>query len=123
MPRDDVFTRWQEGDATPAEALRALLSDLDEVTDVRKRAEAAESDLRAKLSEVVAALGGRAEHGGTKLALTAPSVRRSFDARALERLGLELEVTHPDIAQRLFEARRETMQAGSLRIERRKERE
>lgn len=113
----DAFTRWQAGDATPTEALRALLSDLDEVQDVRKRAEAAEADLRARLSEIVSALGGRAEHAGTKLTLTAPSVRRSYDAKALEHLVADLVLTYPAIAARIQSARRESMQAGSLRIE------
>lgn len=112
-----IYERWQDGDATPTEALRAILSDLEEIQDVRKRAEAAESDLRAKLSEVVSALGGRAEYAGTKLTLTAPSVRRSYDSKALEQLALDLVSEYPAIAARIQATRRESMTAGSLRIE------
>lgn len=111
-----VYEDWKEGWATSTEALNGLLSDLQEVQEVKARAVAEEERIRAALSEVVDAMGGRVEVGATRLTITAPFKRVRYDSKKLDKLIVDLVPTHPELAARIRAARSETMQTGSLQI-------
>lgn len=116
------YEQWLEGYITPEEALRALLSDLGEVESELQPLEAEKQVLRARISEVVDRIGGKAEIAGFgRLEITAPVKTASYDRKALDALMLELfERNELELARRIAACRQESARAGGLRITREK---
>lgn len=117
MPNTTIFSDWQSGSISDREALRALLSDLGEVESQIAPLEIEKSELRAQISEVLAALGGRADADGFRLTLTSPSIVPRYDAKELDHIVGYLQAQGEDaIANLILSARKESSRAGMLRI-------
>lgn len=117
-----TFTEWDSGELTDVQAVRALAMELGEVESELAPLEAQRARLRDELSRVVAHMGGKAEVPGFgALAMTAPSITNSYDAKRLDELVLSLiaEGQH-DYAEAIANCRKQTQRAGSLRIVREK---
>jgi hypothetical protein len=114
----NLFAQWQDGTATDIETLRTLWSDLREVESDIAPLEAERQKLRDQISQVVAKTGAVELPGLGKAQITAGTVTKSYDRAALDELIIELtEQGYAPIAQQIAHCRRESMRAGSLRIE------
>lgn len=117
-----VYKQWQEGLIGPEQALRALVSDLGEVESDYTLYAAQREALRAELSQVVDALGGKAEVAGFgRLEITSPVKTASYDRKALDDLVIDLtQAGLGEVAQRIARCRTQSARAGGLRITREK---
>lgn len=113
-----AFAEWDAGTITDTQALHALAMELGEVESELAPLEAQRQRLRDELSRVVAHMGGKAEVAGFgQLTMTAPSVSRSYDAKGLDELCLQLiQDGYGPIAEQIARYCRESARTGSLRI-------
>jgi hypothetical protein len=118
----DTYQAWQDGYATPLEALRALCMDLGEVESELDPLTAQRETLRNQISEVLARIDGeKAEvKGFGTLRLTQASITKGYDKAKIQALINELVEDYPEIAARLVACETQTMRSGGLRIEREK---
>lgn len=112
----DAYQDYLDGHLTAQQALRALLSDLGEIEDQLNTLNKQRDGMRDAISSIIAREGNQ-EIGDTRLLITNASVTISYDRKALDDLALRLTATHPEIAAELARCRKESMRAGSLRIE------
>jgi hypothetical protein len=118
-----IFEQWKAGDVGTFEALRALTSDLAEVESELEPVQKEREQLRAQVSELVDAAGGKAEiRGFGKLEITSASRTTSYDKKALQGLVNDLVAEGwGEIARRILDCEKESARAGSLRITREKQ--
>ena len=117
-----MYTAWQDGDATPMEALRNLCMDLGEIESELDPLTAQRETVRNQISEVLARVDGeKAEIKGFGVVrLTQASITKGYDKAKIQALINALIEDYPDIAARLVACETQTMRAGGLRIEREK---
>lgn len=117
-----TFDDWADGRMNDADALRALCRDLGEVESQLAPLEAERQQLRDQISRVLDRAGGKAQIAGFGgLEITSPSIVRSYDKKALDRLLLDLASEAPEMAARIAQCRTESARAGGLRITREKQ--
>lgn len=118
----NVFEQWQDGLIGPEQALRALCSDLGEVESEYQLYAGQREALRAEISHVVDALGGKADVPGFgRLEITGPAKTASYDRKALDDLIIDLtQAGLGEVAQRIAACRTQSARAGGLRITREK---
>jgi len=109
--RDIIFVRQN------VEKLLRLYRDAE---DQVKHFEEWKGEIREVLSLAATHMGKTEFEGGT-ISISSPSKRPSYDTNALDELSLSLIATHPDIATLIQNTRKITEVAGSLRIEKPKE--
>jgi hypothetical protein len=114
-----TIERFQEGDIQAEQALDELVASLDSLDDKLAPLEEQKKVLRDHISVVLEyATGGRkTEVRGYELQITQASTTTTFDAKALEKLALDLvEEGQGEVARRLLACKKESSRAGSLRI-------
>lgn len=116
MTTGDPFDAWSAGALSAHQALHALLANLGEVESEIARLEQARARLRDQIAQIVAR-EGPVTVGDRRALITEAAVVASYDRQALDDLVARLARTHPQIAQDISACRRETLRAGSLRIE------
>lgn len=118
-----IFDDWKTGNVGVYEALRAVTLDLAECESELEPLQREREQLRAQVSELVDAAGGKAEVPGFgKLEITPASRTTSYDKRALQSLVNDLVAEGcGEIAGRILACERESSRAGSLRITREKQ--
>lgn len=122
--RQNIYSAWLDGEASPMEALRSLCDDYTELDDTYKQFEAMREQTRAQISHVLEKLDGKADIAGFgHLEITAPAITVGYDRAKIRALLDELYEDHPDIAARLAACQTKSARAGGLRIEREKPRD
>lgn len=119
----NAYEDWKGGTISPIEALRYVTSDLTEVESELEPLTKEREQLRAQVSELVNAVGGRAEIPGYgKLEITSPSKTVKYDTKRIDAVMVRcLREGYPEIAEAISDCMVESGRAGSLRITREKQ--
>lgn len=119
----ETIERWQEGDLSDLEALRALALNLGEVESDLEPLTREREYLREQIGRIVARQSGQKAEvkGFGTLAITGGGETTSYDAKALDGLMAKLLANgYGEIAEELAQARKTSQRAASLRITREK---
>jgi len=119
MNSDPIWSSYQEGLVTPREVLRALVADLSGVPTRKSGVEQDESTLRERIGLALARLDEPEpiHIDGFTLELRGPSIRQSYNAKALDALAQQLaDAGQEDIAAQIRACRTPQAVAGGLGI-------
>lgn len=122
MNIETTYQKWQSGEITSKTALQELTNQLVAVEDRLEPLQEQRNLIRAQLSELVEALGGKAELPGFgSLVNQSASITTSYDRKKMDALVAKLAQEHPEIAAEISECRTQSSRAGGLVIRRAKE--
>lgn len=109
-----IFDDWKSGDVGVFEALRAVTSDLAEVESDLEPLQKEREQLRAQVSELVDAAGGKAEIPGFgKLEITSASKTLRYDTKRIDAVMVRcLREGYPEIAEAISDCMVESARAG-----------
>jgi hypothetical protein len=120
---NDPYLQWSDGFLTSHQAIRALCMELGEIESELEPLTSQREALRARIAEIVGREDGPVEiRGFGTVRITAPAVTKSYDRAAIRKVIDAIREEHSVIADWLEACEKHSMRAGSLRIEREKER-
>lgn len=118
MAKSSILATYEDGELTPHQALRTLLSDLAETQDELKALERERDAIRAQIQQIVERNGAFHIEGLGKASVIPGGTRESYNPKEMATVVARLvKEGQLEIAERIMKCQKYTEVKASLRIE------